>query len=961
MADDANRTPTPRAAPSEGSRAPVLLDNPDVAWIVTQGSVDMFAVKVRNGKPYGARRHLFRAEVGNAMIGINLLSAGHNLALLAVPQEGTVLKNRDLAAMRENARDNPVYLEAAAWLIDSHIAQLCEAITPWRKVKIHRQLRAGESAVLSPRQNITAPQKDVCWMQITQGRAALAGVPSLPLSQHEVVPLCQDLWMETTSRCHVEMKATPDYLETDPDWHGLEEFHRRYLGLIDYFLAQEEALQHKQRERSLALDTFAFTLVLGRLASVHAGSEESISTRFPVFTAMSTVGRHEGITFLPPLTWSDELTQTEKLAAICHATRVRYRRVDLPPEWWTKDCGGMVMFFRKSGRVAAVIPRNRGYDVHYVDGQSVEPVTRELALTMENYAYIFSRSFPETKLTLRELLAFCLRGSWLDLIRALVLGLMVGLLSLLAPAFSARFTNNLVEMASPPQLISFSLAILAVAVATALLQIARAHAIIRFSTRSFHQFQTALMDRLLNLPMSVMKTFPVHDLVNRAQTMRQYTGLFHSAIAAVSLHISAVVACVSLMLMLDYHLSKWAILMVMGMELLLLLRLWYTMPARRDAAEKAREVQFFLFQMLTMLPKFRAAAAERRAFSIWAEKCRVAKLAEYEEGQFLSTISIYEAIVPALTLSVLFITFDNLRTASIGHFIAIVLAMIAVQESFNSFNRLMLRFAQAGPQLRRLAPFLEARPEIGLSNPHPGILTGDIEFNQVAFRYHPNSPLILDRVNFRVHPGEFVAFVGPSGSGKSTLFSLLLGFLRPETGAVYYDGQNLQTVDSSSVRQQIGSVLDSSNIFTGTIMSNIACALPVTPLEVWEALAVSGLDEQVRAMPMGLQTFVTEGGAIISGGQRQRLLLARALVNKPRILMLDDATSAVDNAMQKHVMDRIAKIDATRLVIAHRLNTVRAADRIIVLDKGRIVQTGTYDELIAQDGLFATMARRQLL
>jgi ABC-type bacteriocin/lantibiotic exporter with double-glycine peptidase domain len=284
-----------------------------------------------------------------------------------------------------------------------------------------------------------------------------------------------------------------------------------------------------------------------------------------------------------------------------------------------------------------------------------------------------------------------------------------------------------------------------------------------------------------------------------------------------------------------------------------------------------------------------------------------------------------------------------------------------MHESLHSFNRLMLRFTQASPHLKRLQPFLEAVPEISTNNPHPGVLTGDIEFNQVAFRYHPNGPLILDRVNFRVQPGEFVAFVGPSGSGKSTLFNLLLGFLTPATGAVYYDGQNLQTVDSSAIRQQIGSVLETSNVFTGTIMSNIACAMPVTPLEAWEALAIAGMEEQVRAFPMGLQTFVTEGGALISGGQRQRLLLARALVTKPRILLLDDATSAVDNAMQKSVMGRIAKIDATRLVIAHRLNTVRAADRIIVLDKGRIVQNGTYDELIAQEGLFAQMAKRQLL
>ncbi|HSI85821.1 MAG TPA: ATP-binding cassette domain-containing protein, partial [Candidatus Methylacidiphilales bacterium] len=546
------------------------------------------------------------------------------------------------------------------------------------------------------------------------------------------------------------------------------------------------------------------------------------------------------------------------------------------------------------------------------------------------------------------------------------LGVVVGSLAIFTPAFSDKFTNNLVEMAALPALVTFGTMVLMIALAIGAIQIARAHAMVRFSTRTINHFQTGLMDRLLNMPMSVLKRFPVHDLVNRAQTLRQYTSLLHSALAAASLHISAILSCFALMLWLEFHLAKWVVCSILVCEVVLLGSLYASLRVRRKMAETQREVQAFLFQLLSALPKFRCGAAEFRAFSIWAEKCRMAKLAEYRDGQTLSHIAIYEAVLPSLSLFILFFTYDTLyqldfRSVPIGHFVAICLCASAVHDALHSFNLLMLRFTQAAPHLERLSPFLEQRPETTTNNPHPGILTGDIEFNQVAFRYYDNGPLILDRVSFRVQPGEFVAFVGASGSGKSTLFNLLLGFLNPETGAVYYDGQNLKTVDASAVRQQIGSVLETSNVFTGTIMSNIACAMPVTPVEAWEALNTAGMEEQVRSFPMGLQTFVTEGGAVISGGQRQRLLLARALVTKPRILLLDDATSAVDNAMQKAVMAKIASIDATRLVIAHRLNTVRAADRIIVLDQGRIVQTGNYDELMAQEGLFAQMAKRQLV
>jgi len=265
------------------------------------------------------------------------------------------------------------------------------------------------------------------------------------------------------------------------------------------------------------------------------------------------------------------------------------------------------------------------------------------------------------------------------------------------------------------------------------------------------------------------------------------------------------------------------------------------------------------------------------------------------------------------------------------------------------------------PIWERAAPILQAEPEADTSKTDPGELSGDIEVSHISFRYDPNGPLVLNDVSFHAAAGEFVAVVGASGSGKSTLLRLLLAFEAPEAGAIYYDQQDLAGVDVRAVRRQIGVVLQSGQLMPGDIFMNIVGASSLTIEDAMRAAEMAGLSEDLQAMPMGVHTVISEGGSTFSGGQKQRLMIARAVVNRPRILLFDEATSALDNRTQAIVSRSLESLKATRVVIAHRLSTIVKADRIYVFDKGRVVQTGTYDELMRQDGLFAELARRQML
>ena len=234
--------------------------------------------------------------------------------------------------------------------------------------------------------------------------------------------------------------------------------------------------------------------------------------------------------------------------------------------------------------------------------------------------------------------------------------------------------------------------------------------------------------------------------------------------------------------------------------------------------------------------------------------------------------------------------------------------------------------------------------------------------SNLSFRYEEGAPLVLDDISLDIHPGEYVAIVGRTGCGKSTFMRLLLGFEKPTRGAVYYSRQDISDVDIRSLRRHIGVVLQSGTLLQGDLLMNITVANPKAGLdEAWAAAEMAGIADDIRKMPMGMQTLVSEGGGGISGGQRQRILIARAVCGKPKILMLDEATSALDNVTQRHVSDALDGLACTRVVIAHRLSTIRHADRIIMLDGGKVVEDGTYDELVARNGAFADLVARQRL
>ena len=297
-----------------------------------------------------------------------------------------------------------------------------------------------------------------------------------------------------------------------------------------------------------------------------------------------------------------------------------------------------------------------------------------------------------------------------------------------------------------------------------------------------------------------------------------------------------------------------------------------------------------------------------------------------------------------------------------SEYIAFNSAYGAVSAAFASLTAVALSVARIKPILEMAEPILKTEPESSENKTMVTRLSGSIELSNVYFRYTPNMPYVVDGMSLKIRAGEYVAIVGTTGCGKSTLVRLLLGFETPEKGAVYYDGKDLATLDLRSLRRRIGTVTQDGGLFQGDIYSNIVISAPQLSLdEAWEAAELAGIADDIRAMPMGMQTMISEGQGGISGGQKQRLMIARAVAPKPKILIFDEATSALDNKTQKQVSDALDKLKCTRIVIAHRLSTIKNCDRILVLEGGRILEEGSYDELIAKNGFFAELVARQRL
>ena len=665
-----------------------------------------------------------------------------------------------------------------------------------------------------------------------------------------------------------------------------------------------------------------------------------------------------------PVEIPEEITDVnEQIAYVLRSTGLMVREVQLE-EGWQKDAYGPMMgCLRESGQTVALLPGTVwGYS--YVEPETglEKRVTKENAKQFQTEALCFYKPLPMKKIGISGLLSYmwkCVsRG---DLVLIILAALAVTLIGKLEPSITALLTGRILQGKQMNMLIGAGVFLVAAAFAGQLIAIVRELLMDRISTKTSMAVQSSVMMRVLSLPVSFFRGYASGDLANRASCVDSLCDMVLQNIFNLGLSSLMSLLYIGDIMRFAPALVLPSIGIITGTLAVSVAAAIVQMKIDRKKMKLLAQEQGMSYAMLGGIQKIRLSGSEKRMFARWGRLyAKEAKL-EYNPPLFLKLNSLITLTITLLgTILLYYLAVQS--GVSESEYYAFSMASGRLTGAFAALAGIATTVAQIKPVLEMCEPILQAEPEVTEEKEVVTEVTGSIEVSHVTFRYEQNTQYVLKDMSLKVRSGEYVAIVGRTGCGKSTLVRLLLGFEKPETGSIFYDQYDLANVDPRSLRKQIGVVIQNGELFQGDIFSNITISAPQLKMEdAWEAAELAGIADDIREMPMGMQTLISEGSGGISGGQKQRLMIARAVAPRPKILILDEATSALDNKTQKQVSDALDGLKCTRIVIAHRLSTIRNCDRILVMDKGTIVEEGTYDELIEKGELFADLVRRQRL
>ncbi|MER7535659.1 NHLP bacteriocin export ABC transporter permease/ATPase subunit [Streptomyces sp. NPDC097704] len=933
------------------------LEGPHVLWLVVGGALDLFAVDAARLGPW---HFLGRLEPGALLLGP---VDGPTHTLIGRPAQGCLLRRVELREL-SYAVGQSYGQEASSggqWYEDQWYGDQSTPLSPLEhafSLGIGRGLRVLYQAVLdgSPGDAPGAVDDDVLWMRITPGSIAYGAAYA---TSHQGYAAYDGY--ETYGSGH----GAGTLLVDPATWQGMVDQQYRLLYALDDRIEQLER-DHEDRaaagiEAGHAARTRADHTLLASIG--RSGGVPRDRADDATYAVCRAVAHDARIALAEPDGTAPGPGHPDPVERIALASRIRTRGVRLGDRWWREDSGPLVGHRTKDGTPVALLWRRGRYTAFDPATGERERVGRSGAAAFAPRAVMFYRPLPDRPLGLLRLLRFSARGTRAELRDLLLGGLVAVALGALVPVATGKVLGAYVPAAETGLIVQAGFAIIATSIVSAAFMLLQNTAILRMEGRIEATLQPAVWDRLLRLPTTFFAGRSTGELASAAMGISAIRRVL-SGIGPVVVQ-AGTVGTVNLVLLLVYSvpLALVALALLLATAVVFLgLGLWQ-LRYQRQLIRLGNKLDNQAFQTLRGLPKLRVAAAESFAYAAWAGRFARTRELHRRIGRIKNVLAVLGAVcLPLCTLVMFALLAGPARgTLSASEFLTFSTSVTMMLSSVTQLTGALLSAAAVQPMFEQIRPVFRETPEVRASSAPPGELTGAIEAEDLSYRYAEDGPLVLDGVSLRVRPGEFVAIVGASGCGKSTLLRLLIGFDRPSSGTVRYDGQDLAALDQAAVRRQCGVVLQNAQPFSGSVLDCIRGAGTYPLEDAWAAAAMAGLAEDIKAMPMGMHTMLSDGGGTVSGGQRQRLMIAQALIRRPRVLFFDEATSALDNEAQRTVIESTRALNATRVVIAHRLSTIMDADRVIALADGRVVQEGTPAELLAdKTGLFHELVRRQL-
>ncbi|MXZ71265.1 MAG: ATP-binding cassette domain-containing protein [Acidobacteria bacterium] len=952
---------------------PVDLDDADSAWFIDQGTVDLFLIEFKDGVEQAAPQHLLRRESGWLLPGVAPDEQDNNdkdtsLRVIAKGSPGTLLKR--LPASRLSEVDPAELAEHTdTWLTD-----ITDALARFvsRSPRPTTLAEPGMTRTLGP--GTLSARRGVVWVSEPSLGASLfmdmldqAELDEASGPRAAVIPLTRTSWLTLFDESTVSAKSTEALAREGALLPALAFFHvvafalerlNRRLAVVDEAsLDRERTTSHRTAEKTARRRLFnIYDLPIERDADLEDTA---------LADALRIVGRHQGIDFRIP-SRSVPSDAPVGLVDILDASGVRARRVRFRAEgnWWRGDSNALLAFRAVDGRPVALLPGmfGRYREVDPASKRSVR-MTADRAGALQQDAWMFYPPLPSENVKPADLLRIALHGSAGDIVRLVIAGIPGGLIKLL-PALALGFVaNHIVAGGSAGVLYAVAVTLAAFGLLGALLHLLQNTAMMRLEGRSASRVEAAFWDRLMRLPSGILHRHSAGDLAMSGMTFQNMRDGLQGVVVDSALSVIFLLPVFAVIFFYDAALGVIALLFGLASLLITVAIGLRQMSPSGRMINASRRVAGRLFQIVEGIAKLRVENAEGSAFAIWARDYREQKRAELELGALEGHSRALGAALPFLAGGVLLFAVVTVgdRNVPVGDFLVVYTVFIAFQYAIARLGGSLGTVAALLPAFDQMRPILAATPEIEVEGAPVERLGGEILFDHISFRYDSDGPLILDDVTIRARPGEFVAIAGESGAGKSTLFRLALGIDRPSAGAVYYDGRDLKHLNLKQVRRKIGAVPQSVRLHPQDLWDNIVAHHEgTTTEEVWQSARTAGIEREIKAMPMGMMTMVGASGSVVSGGESQRVTIARALIGTPRIMLLDEATNWLDNESQAEVMQNLALLTSTRIVIAHRLSTLEQADRIYVMQAGKVVQSGTFEELMEVDGVFKELVKRQV-
>lgn len=913
-------------------------------------------------------------QEGECLFPFPLDSATPYLVLI-IPQKSLTLRQLPIRDIQAGAQSSLEIKENLDQQFDRWLFQLSFLFASYPLEYPDEQIPPGEIVSIEAEQTVIPiswtvrdRQSHFMWMNLIEGSLLFFNIEGLTLSQGPFFfPLFKRAWFKTLSFSKIHLFENPPLAYEEACWKGLEQFQLLFLKFFAFHQSQLLNKEIAKTRLKIERDKTNFNGALNELQMVLNREEYLLKQEHQdlLYNTCQLVGQHLNLNFVPLTFSSANLSVAEHIYFLCFYSRIYYREVSLIANWWKYDLGPLLGFYGEEERPVALIQQGGQYQLIDLKNQKSTPVDPKLDQQLSSRAYKFYRHFPhKDTLTSLDLIKFSVYRYVKPFALVILLGLLSGLFNLFFPFVNGIVFDLIIPNADQSLLWQVMIGLSLVSIGNSIFLLGREYTLIRLEGLLEQDLESAIWQRVFNLKLQFFRRFELGDLLLRVlsvkairqevsgRVLRVLLNSFFSIIYLFPMfYYSFALALVGLsMISLGIIVSTWAIIKNVR---------WY-----KNLLEMKAKANNLVLQFLSAISKIRVAGSEYLSFVSWEKIFYRAKKMDWQVQKIETLTEVINYALASLSIlaiytTALFLMKNQLQSFTIGHFMAFLAAFGPFSLAISNLNLTLLDLSRLFPLWKRCSVLFHEPLEVNALKINPNALSGEIRIDHLSFRYDKNGPLILEDLSLYAKPGEMIGIVGHSGCGKSSLVKLLIGIETPESGAIYYDGKDLTTLDIKLVRKQIGIVLQTSTILDGTIRDNIMMEGFYTDKEIERVLALSGFEEDLKRLPMGIHTVLMGGGNTFSGGQKQRLLIARALISKPKILIMDEATSALDNRTQELVGKNLDRLQVTRIVIAHRLSTIRHADRIYVIDKGRVVDSGTFTELAEHPGLFAEFLKKQ--